>query len=328
MWIWSKALCEEILTDSIRLLTCSNWNSEIKWISRVASMDEFDTEVKFVAVVQNKDDFMVVRVTSEAEEILRNRIQFQERLRGTGIHTPIPALNICSIRPNGMHWKNEVERNGINPGMNPPVLCAYMEEWVEGVSVSGNDFYTYAKNLGRLHATAKKIGFGLMVERNHVLYDVQRFDSEIKNCDSCQQEKLLIIKKKTIELMIQLKEQMLKNKRYPVHGDYCGNNLIKRNGTLYLIDFERAGMGFLPEEAGEAFADAQENLLGSRHADMHLEEFLSIYGRFAETTENELLLTRCASVISLIIRTLCTVSITNESLEQCEAILRIAYRTI
>ena len=259
---------------------------QISWLTRIASIDDDGIEIRFVVKICSSNNVVVLRVNSGKHDWMRKQIDFQKLLRQRGIAVPV-VFNMSEIVL--------TERL---------TVTVYLEEWIDGVKLSGADFYRYAAFLGKLHEESKHMNCSLSGERNHILYDTKRIEREMRTAFQTDSTKAEWLIQSMVTLMQETKTSMSKLKRYPVHGDYAASNLIKKDKELFLVDFELAGLGYLPEEAGEAFAEIVYSCLGCCRWNERLEEFLFAYKSNVCVSELELKLIQNVAIIALVIRTL------------------------
>lgn len=288
MWNWDEQACYDLVMMLLDQLSYSDEIGYISWLTRVASCDDDETELRLVAKICSGDNISVLRVNSGERDQLRARIRYQELLHQSGASVPA-VLNVTEAElPDRL------------------TVTAYLEEWIEGVALSSDDFIQYAALLGELHDYSRLLTGPFLVERNHLLYDTRQIATEMKNklCTKSAESKRFT--EIMTVLMTETKAGMERLKRYPVHGDYSTNNLIKKGESLFLIDFGRSGFGYLPEEAGEAFAEMACSFFDFYQWKERLDEFLSAYCSRIHISESELKLTRAVAAISSVIRVLHT----------------------
>ena len=303
MWNWDEQACYDLVMMLLDQLSYSDEIGYISWLTRVASCDDDETEIRLVAKICSGDNISVLRVNSGERDQLRARIRYQELLHQSGASVPA-VLNVTEAElPDRL------------------TVTAYLEEWIEGIALSANDFIQYAALLGELHDYSRLLTGPFLVERNHLLYDTRQIATEMKNklCTKSAESKRFT--EIMTVLMTETKAGMERLKRYPVHGDYSTNNLIKKGESLFLIDFGRSGFGYLPEEAGEAFAEMACSFFNFYLWKERLDEFLSAYCSRIHISESELKLTRAVAAISSVIRVLHTEQDEKTMLLLCRDIL-------
>lgn len=288
MWIWDEKTCCGLVLHMLDRLAYPEAVEQITWLSRVASSDDHETELRLVVKVCSANNAMVLRIDSSANDHVLERIGFQIILHQKGL--PVPAV-----------W------NVVEVALSEQLtVTAYLEEYIEGSTLSEDDFIRYVTLLGRLHDCSKHLTYAFSVKRNHLLYDTQRIAEEMKDrlcIDSAELERLIQF---ITALMLNTKEKMMQLRRHPVHGDYSTNNIIRNDDKLFLIDFGMSGYGYLPEEAGEAFAEIVCTFLHFHQWEKRLNEFLSAYCSMVSMSELEMELTRAVAKISMVIRVLHT----------------------
>ena len=285
MLSWDEKTCCDFVNHMLKYFKYIEDVEQISWLTRIASTDD-DTEIRFVVKICSLNSVVVLRIYSDNTCRVREQINFQKLLHQRGIAVP-DVFEMVEVR--------------LTEQLN---VTAYLEEWIDGIELSDDDFYKYADFLGKLHQESKKLNCSLPGERNHVLYDIQRFESEINTSFHTELTNAKGLIQSMATLMKKTKISMSKLKRYPVHGDYATSNLIKKDKELFLIDFESAGSGYLPEEAGEAFAEIAYSCFDCCNWIERLDEFLFVYKSNVCVSEMELDLIQDVAVIALVIRTL------------------------
>lgn len=270
------------------ILISLNYLKKIKridWLTRVVSTDD-EAEVRLVAKIYFFDEILILRVTSDKVAKVKERIYFQKILHQRGFAVP----KVFSISKTVLSEKLTV--------------MSYLEEYIDGVILDKNDFFQFAELLGKLHKESRRLDCQLSVQRNHILYDTNRIEIEMRTSFQSGMVDSESLIKVIVKLMYETKTKMNLLKRYPVHGDYATNNLIKKDGKLFLVDFDWVGLGYLPEEAGESLAEITYSCFECCYWDDKIKDFLFIYKKTTCVSELELQLIKDVAVISLVIRIL------------------------
>ena len=299
---WTEERCNTLARRLLEQMGVHDPIRLLEWQTCVAAADEEDTELRMVAKVCTDAGKYALRVESDCRHIRREQIAFQCLLHQSWIN--VPELNqVCS---------STLENQG--------TITASLEEWLEGVPLSAADLVEYAVLLGKLHACSKRIISPFNIQRNHLLYDTERMKLEMETRLPDSQVRVNLIQAITT-LMKNTQIQMKQQQRFPVHGDYATGNLIRHGDDLFMYDFGRSGNGYLPEEAGEAFAEMASSCFSFWEWDSHLEVFLAAYERYANADPSEIMLTRKASAIAMVIRILLSDQSAIQKKDSCSEIL-------
>lgn len=305
MLSWDEQTCYSLVNRMLEYLKYTEKIEKIKWLTRVASTDNDETEIQFVVKICSINNVVVLRISSNEQAQVKEQIDFQKQLHQSGVAVP-EVFNIIEVALS--------ERL---------IVTAYLEEFIDGIMLSKDDFYGYAAFLGKLHEQFKLMNYHLSRERNHLLYDTKRIMTEMRallDADSTNKIEELI--QRMIILMRKTKIKMSQLKRYPVHGDYATNNLIKKEKTLFLVDFELVGLGYLPEEVGEALAEIVCSCFCFCHWKEQLEQFLFVYKSNTRVSEKEIELMKDVAIIALVIRVLHTELEKKTKLFLCDDLLK------
>ena len=302
MQSWTEERCNTLIQRLLKLMGVHDPIRRLEWQTCVVGADEEDTELRMVAKVCTDVGNYALRVESDAGHIRLEQIAFQRLLHQSRIN--VPEVNQV--------YSGTLEDQG--------TITASLEEWLEGAPLSGADLVDYAVLLGRLHGCSKRILNPFNIRRDHILYDTERMKLEMESKLSDSPVRVCLIQAITT-LMKNTQKQMEKQQCFPVHGDYATGNMIRHGDALFLFDFGRSGNGYLPEEAGEAFAEMASSCFSFFEWGSHLEVFLAAYERYANADPSEIELTRKAAAIAMVIRILLSDQSAIQREKKCSEIL-------
>lgn len=300
---WNDNTCRDLIMKMAKELDYSEHVEQIRWLTCVAYSDDNDTELRLVAKLCSAKKNVVMRVYSHGQSAVKEKILFQKILLNSGVCVP-KILKVINVE--------------LTEQLS---VTAYLEEWIDGLKPVDADYFKYTSLLGRYHAVIKNVKSPFSSKRDHILYDIDRIANEMRNklcCNTTDIEALIV---EIAALMNETQKLMLHLKRYPVHGDYSTDNIIRCGNSLFMIDFERSANGYLPEEAGEAFAEIMCSCFGFEGWKEQLKKFFDVYSDYAELSELERYLTESVARIALLIRVLQKESDVELRLMLCKSIL-------